>query len=437
MFDIHEKPKMVERALLIGIYQKGEDPDLAQDLLSELEELVDTMGVPVFAKELVQIRQPQARYLMGKGKAEEMIDIVRDLNLDVIIFDNVLTPAQQRNWEALHSVCVIDRQEVILDIFSNRAQTKEARLQVELARLQYNLPRLTRAWSHLGQQGGGIGTKGEGETQLELDKRMIRSRITQVQKELAAVRLRRATQRKERQRVPVPNAAIVGYTNAGKSSLLTALTKADILVENKLFATLDTTTRKIALPNQQPLLLTDTVGFVRRLPHQLIEAFKSTLEEATIANFLIHLLDASQPQVYQFHRTTLDVLEELGARGKKTITVFNKVDKLSDPSIIASLKLHFPDAIFISLKSGQGLFELEHLLCQLVEEESLNLHLEIPHARADLIARLYREANVLHIEYRDAITTVVASVPAKIVPHFEQFAKESDKTVEINTRASR
>ena len=234
----------------------------------------------------------------------------------MIVFDNELSPGQQRKWEELSGMAVIDREEVILDIFGARARTREARLQVELARMEYSLPRLARAWSHLSRQQG-LGGKGEGESQLETDRRLVRRRIDQVKGELEEVRSQRATQRKQRERVPLPHAAIVGYTNAGKSSLLKKLTGADVFIEDKLFATLDPTTRRIELPGGQPLLLTDTVGFVRKLPHRLVESFKATLEEATLADFLVHLLDATQPEIFAFHRTTMEVLAELGRAGQE------------------------------------------------------------------------------------------------------------------------
>ena len=304
MFEIKRRDKMVERALLVGAYGSNEEKADAEDLLQELGELVRTLGVPIAEKLLIYNRESQARLFVGSGKAEEVCERARELACDVIIFDNQLTPAQQRNWEELAKITVIDRQEIILDIFASRAQTREAKIQVDLARMSYSLPRLTRAWSHLGKQGGGIGSKGEGESQLEQDKRKIRGQMDRLKRDLVEVRRNRANQRKDRKRTPVPNVAIVGYTNAGKSSLLRKLTGADVLVEDALFATLDTTTRKIDLPNKQPLLLTDTVGFIRKLPHQLVESFNATLEEAVMADFLIHLLDASHPRVLEFYGTT-------------------------------------------------------------------------------------------------------------------------------------
>ena len=399
MFEIKDKPKMVERAVLVGAYCGTASESEAASLLDELAELVNTLGIPIVGRQLVHHREPHARYLMGSGKAEEVADIAKTAQADVIIFDNELTPSQQRNWEKLTGFLVIDRQEVILDIFAKRAQTMEARLQVDLARMEHSLPRLVRAWSHLGKQGGGIGSKGEGESQLEQDKRKIRGQIDRLKSELEAVKRRRATQRKDRKRAPVPNAAIVGYTNAGKSSLLRALTGAEVLVEDKLFATLDTTTRKIALPNKQPLLLTDTVGFVRKLPHGLVEAFNATLEEAVMSDFLIHVLDVSQAEVMDFYETTRSVLHELGADSRRTLIVFNKIDNLADSSVISEMRSRFPEAVFISVKTGAGLEELVSRIGEFVADDLLTWELQIPQSRADLIARLHREADIRHSEY--------------------------------------
>lgn len=421
MFEIKEREKMVERALLIGTHLPSEDKDEAADLLEELQELVGTLGVPVIDKVLIAHREIHPRYYLGSGKAQELCDHAKKLGCDVLIFDNSLTPAQQRSWEKLSKITVIDRQEIILDIFGQRARTKEARIQVDLARMEYSLPRLTRAWTHLGQQGGGIGSKGEGESQLEQDKRKIRGQIDRLKKELAEVRRARATQRKDRQRTPVPNAAIVGYTNAGKSSLLRLLTGADVLVEDKLFATLDTTTRKIALPNHQPLLLTDTVGFVRKLPHQLVEAFNATLEEAAFADFLVHVLDASNPRATEFFETTMRVLGDLDATKKPAITVLNKVDKLEDPSTKLLLKHHFPDAIFVSVHTGEGIDELIERLQGLVSEEIQMLELVLPVTRADLVARLHREGNVHSCAFEGEETRLKVSLSPRSVAAFRPF----------------
>ncbi len=303
-----------------------------------------------------------------------------------------------------------------------RAQTREARIQVDLARMEYSLPRLTRAWSHLGKQGGGIGAKGEGESQLEQDRRKIRGQMDRLRKELESVRRNRATQRKDRKRAPVPNAAIVGYTNAGKSSLLRKLTGAEVLVEDKLFATLDTTTRKIALPNKQPLLLTDTVGFVRKLPHELVESFNATLEEAALSDFLIHLLDASHPRVHEFYDTTMKVLNDLGADTKQMLVVFNKMDKVTDPATKVVLRHQFPDAVFVSVHNGDGLDELVNRIGGFVSDGTERMDLVLPLDRTDLLARLHREGTVHEVNYEDEGVRVNATVPTKSAHVLKPFA---------------
>ena len=414
MFEIKRREKMVERALLVSSYTDTAGKEDADDLLDELGELVRTLGVPVVGRMLAYNRAPQARLLVGSGKAEEVCEYARSLQCDVIIFDNELTPAQQRNWENLAKITVIDRQEIILDIFGARAQTREAKIQVDLARMTYSLPRLTRAWGHLGKQGGGIGAKGEGESQLEQDKRKIRGQMDRLKQDLAEVRRNRANQRKDRKRAPVPNAAIVGYTNAGKSSLLRRLTGAEVLVEDALFATLDTTTRKIDLPNKRPLLLTDTVGFIRKLPHQLVESFNATLEEAVLADFLVHLLDASHPRVLEFYGTTMKVLDDLGADAKKTLTVFNKIDRVQDPMIRAMLKNAHPEALFISVHSGEGLDVLVDRLGELVGEGTREVRLLIPNDRTDLLARLHREGTVHETVYEENFCRIRTTIPAKL-----------------------
>ena len=424
MFETKDTPKTVERALLVGAYTAASERSAAQSLLEELEELVCTLGIPVIDRMLVFHREAHARLLLGSGKAAEIADRVKREKLDVVIFDNELSPSQQRNWEKLTGVAVLDRQEVILDIFARRAQTREARLQVELAQLEYSLPRLTRAWGHLVRQGGGIGARGEGETQLEQDKRRIRLAIDRCKRELVTVREARATQRKGRKRTPVPNCAIVGYTNSGKSSLLRRLTGANVLVEDKLFATLDTTTRKIALPNKQPLLLTDTVGFVRKLPHRLVEAFNATLEEAALADFLIHLLDASQPGVIEFYNTTMKVLGELKADNKPMIVAFNKIDRIADRSALAGLRQHFPDAQFLSVRTGEGIEALVERMSEFVSNGATVRSLCLPQSATELIARLHRQAKVLETKYVGDSVRMVVLVPARLAVECQEFVSD-------------
>ncbi|MEN9020237.1 MAG: GTPase HflX [Verrucomicrobiales bacterium] len=411
MFEIRDKPNMVERALLVGVYFDKHEADEAESLLDELRELVKTLGIGVVDQLLVRVPKSHARYLMGTGKTEEVIDVAKDLECDCIIFDNELTPAQQRAWEQDSNICVIDRQEVILDIFNVRAQTKEARLQVQLARMEYSLPRLARMWTHLDRQGGGVGARGEGEKQLETDRRLARKRIDRVKAQLEEVRKQRTTQRKERERMPLPHASIVGYTNAGKSTLLNRLTGSSVLAEDMLFATLDTTTRRIELPDGQPLLLTDTVGFIRRLPHRLVEAFKATLEEALLADFLIHLLDASDPEVLATYTTTQEVLAELGAEEKRKLLVFNKVDLVEDNTMRRELESRFPDACFISAGTGEGLENLQNRMSTMLAGRVHRLHLRVPQSRHDVVTRLHRDGKIISTDYEGQDVLLQAVIP--------------------------
>jgi len=430
MTETKDGENMAQRALLVGAYHETGARSETESLLEELEELVDTLGVPVIDRMLVHHREQHPRFLIGTGKADEIVARAKEQRCDVIVFDNELSPSQQRNWEKLAGLTVIDRQEVILDIFAKRAQTREARLQVELAQMEYQMPRLTRGWTHLVRQGGGIGARGEGETQLEQDKRRIRGNIDRLKRDLETVREARATQRKDRKRTEVPNAAIVGYTNSGKSSLLHRLTGADVLIEDKLFATLDTTTRKIALPNKQPLLLTDTVGFVRKLPHRLVEAFNATLEESAMSDFLIHLLDASQPEVMEFYNTTRRVLSELGADEKRTLIVFNKIDKLTDDSALAVHRRHFPDAVFISVHTGEGIDELIARIAEMADGGAVTCELRIPQGEGGLLARIHRQGRILHTEYEGDAVRLKAVLPARLAETCASFvvAGGGDKT---------
>ncbi|MEQ1860738.1 MAG: GTPase HflX [Chthoniobacteraceae bacterium] len=421
MTETNATPQRPNRALLVGAYRAASQRDEAESLLEELEELARTLGLTVGERMLVFHREAHARLLIGSGKAQEIVEHAEQQGFDLIIFDNDLSPSQQRNWETLAGRPVIDREEVILDIFAQRARTREARLQIELARAEYSLPRLTRAWGHLARQGGGIGGRGEGESQLEQDKRRLRGQIDQLKRELKEVRSARATQRKDRQRTPVPNAAIVGYTNAGKSSLLRRLTGADVFIEDKLFATLDTTTRRIDLPNKQPLLLTDTVGFVRRLPHDLVESFNATLEESVFADFLIHIVDASQPRAADFFNTTERVLAELGAGDKPKLVAFNKIDRVQNPETLANLRRQFPDAVFISAQTGEGIDALVGRLCDWVASSGLTRELRLPNGAGAVLARLHREAQVHEIEYLGDEVRMLATVPNRLWAIVSEF----------------
>jgi len=425
MFTFLEHTELKGPALLVSAYVDPAGKEEADSLLNELEELVNTLGMKIGEKMLVHHREMKPQFLIGSGKAQEIVDKARENGYGAIVLDNELSPSQQRNWEELAKLPVFDRQRIILDIFSGRAQTREARLQVELARLEYSLPRLTRAWSHLGGQGGGIGAKGEGESQLEQDRRKMWKSIDRLKREIEDVRRARATQRKDRKRTPVPNCAIVGYTNAGKSSLLRRLTGADVLVEDKLFATLDTTTRKVSLPNRQPLLLTDTVGFVRKLPHRLVEAFNATLEESAMADFLIHLLDASAPEVMNFHNTTLKVLHELGADARPTIVVLNKIDRVADASVMADLKSHFPDAFFISVHTGEGIDALLEKMSELAAPDTVTRKLRIPAGESAALARLHQHAQIHEKTYDEADVVIVVTLSKALAAEYARFAQSS------------
>jgi GTP-binding protein HflX len=415
-----KRPKKIERAFLVGVQTKDMALGEGEELLAELGELVENLHLTVVRRTLITLRTPTPATLLGSGKVAELIELAKADAADVIVFDEALTPAQQRNWEKLAELAVIDRQEVILQVFADRAHTREAVLQVALARMQYSLPRLTRAWSHLSRQRGSGGMGGEGETQLEQDRRLVNDRITALKRELVAVRKQRATQRQRRQRVPVPTAAIVGYTNAGKSSLLNALTGASVLAEDKLFATLDPTTRQLNLRGNRKLLVTDTVGFIRRLPHGLVEAFKATLEEVVVADFLIHVLDVANSNVAQHHETTLSVLKELGAVDKPIITVFNKLDA-ADEAALNRAHLLVPDALFLSARSGKNLDQLIARCLEQIADAVDSVDLLVPHARYDVIAKLHATGHVQHQEERDNGVFIQGRFPATQAGLFKAF----------------
>ncbi|MEN9360816.1 MAG: GTPase HflX [Verrucomicrobiota bacterium] len=411
------------KAYLVEIQRHGQSPEESKSLLEELAELCSTLELEVVGSQIVRLAQPQPAYLIGSGKLEELKQIARTLGAGVLIFDDELSPAQQRNIERETGLATIDRREVILDIFAARATSAEARLQVALAKAEHSLPRLTRLWSHLSRQkGGGVNQKGEGESQLELDRRMIKARILKLKEELAVVRGQRDTQRKARRKRPVPNAAIVGYTNAGKSTLLNRLTQASVLADDKLFATLDPTTRRVSLPNNQELLLTDTVGFIRRLPHDLVEAFKSTLEEAALADFLVHVVDASDPQADEHMKTTLNVLSELGAEHKRTLTVFNKVDLLAGDELpLMRLRQLAPEAIAVSVHSGFNMDLLAQELADLLADELKIFELIVPVDRFDLVAYLHRSCKVEKESYEEEGVRIRAGIPPHLLGKVQPF----------------
>ena len=436
MFEIREKPEMVERAMLVSIYFDPSEAEEKQAMLDELEDLVSNLGIGIVGKHLVKSRDMHAKFLCGTGKAQEVKQLAVDCGADSVVFDNMLAPSQQREWERLIDECVIDREEVILDIFAKRARTREATLQVELARMQYSLPRMARMWSHLDRQGGGSGggkggggaARGEGEKQIEVDRRLARARIEAIQKELVMVTRQRATQRKERERQAVATAAIVGYTNAGKSSLLSLVSGSEVMARDMLFATLDTTTRKIELPNGQPLLLTDTVGFIRNLPHRLVEAFKSTLEEAVLADFLVQVVDASDPEAVRHYETTLEVLGELGAGDKPMIVVLNKLDLVPEEeraALTERLAPHFNGSLVcMSVREGQGTEDLLRACVEMLESRVRRARFLIPYTRSDLAAAMHSEGMVISTEYVEEGALVEAVLPVAFYNKVNQFLAE-------------
>ena len=420
--------ELKQKALLVCIQYPDMDKGEAATHISELESLVDTMGAVTVKTLIVPLKKRSPKFFVGSGKAEEVSDLAEDLGAELIIFDNELSPGQQRNLEELTEKCVIDRHEVILDIFAGRATTREAVLQVGLARMEYSLPRLTRAWTHLSRQKGGTkGTRGEGETQLEVDRRIVLRKITRLEKELKKVRQHRETLRKQRSSVPIPTGAIVGYTNAGKSSLLNTLTGSDAFVEDKLFATLDPTTRKITLPEGQKILLTDTVGFIRKLPHKLVDAFRSTLEETVLADFLILVLDISHPEVEEQYNITMEVLEELGAGDKPMLVVFNKIDLRENPLESNNIESNHPDALYISTKTEEGIGDLSKKMEELLNRDKHIMTVSIPADRYDLISMIHREGNVLEEEYIDTGSIIKARVPVKAYNKLKEYEMENEK----------
>lgn len=414
-----------KRAFLVGIADQDDSTVAVREYLDELRELVSTLGVPVCGEMIAPVRQIHPKFYVGSGKLEEILEQADASGAEMLVFDCELGPSQQRNLEKAAGRRVYDRQEVILDIFAERAQTREAVLQVELARNRYYLPRLTGAWSHLSRQHGGVvGARGAGEKQIEYDRRMVKKRIAALEEDLREVRAHRMIQRKERLRGNLANCAIIGYTNAGKSTLLNALTGAGVTAENKLFATLDPTTRKLTLPDKTELLLTDTVGFVRKLPHSLVEAFKSTLEEALLADFLLLVLDVSSPHVCSHWETTLSVLNELGAEDKPMLVVFNKCDLQNDPIALARIRSLAPDGIFVSGLHGTGFETLFQALSLRARRDRLLLEIAIPPIRQDLMALAHAKGKIYESEWaEDGTFLATVEFPQSLSHKFAQYVR--------------
>ncbi len=419
VIEIEEEEQKKVRALLVG--EPGND-------LSELKGLVDTLGLETAEALTLTRLEVQPAYGMGSGKAQEIYDLAKEAEADCIIFDFNLEPTKQRNWEKLSKIPCFDRQEVIIRIFAQRAQTKEAVLQVELARLNYSLPRLAHSYGDMARQrGGSYGSKGSGEKQLELDQRRIRERITQAKKELEQVVRNRETQRKKRGSIPVPECALIGYTNAGKSSLLNALTGAEAFVENKLFATLDPLTRKLNLKDGKGILLTDTVGFISNLPHSLIDAFKSTLAEAQQADLQLIVLDSSDPNVFFHYDTVCKVLKEIDAEDNSRLIVLNKWDAAQslEPAAIADLNLKFPDAVKVSAKTHAGFDELSTKISEKLLGDIKTY--EIPGDQFTLLKAIRQNGVIIEENWQDSTVILKARVSGKTKALAEPYLVQEEQ----------
>ncbi len=410
------------RAYLVGFYSGQANLPLCEEYLAELASLADTFGVDVVGKMACPLRKIDAATYLHKGKLEEIKNEMVVLEANLVIFDEEISPAQQRNLEKILKVAVMDRTELILEIFAQRAQTKEAKLQIELAKVRYQFPRLKRLWSHFSRQratGGYL--KGPGEKQLEMDKRMLKRELEKLRSELKEVVRYREVQRQQRVRSGTPTFAIIGYTNVGKSTLLNAMTGAGVLAEDKLFATLDPTTRKFVLPNHQDILLTDTVGFIRKLPHTLIAAFRSTLEAALHDDVLVHLIDISHPLAEQQAETTYELLKELNAEEESVITVLNKVDQCSDPSRIQRLQHRYPNTVVISALNRTGLDDLTALMVEILASRRTIAKFKIPQSEYGLVTELRRFGHVYYEEYEDNDVIVRAELPLIQMHRFERY----------------
>ena len=416
-----------ERVFLVGLELKSRTTWDLQDSLAELEELASTAGGEVIGNGTQKLDVPVASTFIGSGKADEFAAHCRLNKVDTVIFDDDLSPAQSRNLETVFECKVLDRTALILDIFAQRARTREGKLQVELAQLQHLLPRLTRFWGHLSRQKGGIGMRGDGETQLETDRRRVQDRIARISRELEEVRQHRQTQRAGRQRSQWPLASIVGYTNAGKSTLLNQLTGATTLAEDMMFATLDPTTRRLRLPTNQNVLLTDTVGFIRKLPHRLVESFKATLEEVVRAELLLHVVDLSHPQAEPQIFAVNGVLEEIGAAGKPTLMVFNKIDRFENRELLKQYLDRFPGAVGISAKTGEGVPELMLELGVMLRPVREFVDLSIPHEASAVVARLHAVAQVVERDYSGENARFKARIPAHLRSEFAPYVVPEPK----------
>jgi len=414
-----------ERAMLVGMLEPREDE--GAEPLQELARLAETAGAEVAGVVVQRLTRPNPATAVGPGKVDEIRSRVRSAGADLVIFDRELTPAQQRNLERALETKVLDRTALVLDIFAQRARSREGGLQVELAQMTYLLPRLAGRGVLLSRLGGGIGTRGPGETKLEVDRRRIRTRISALGREINALQRHRQRERQSRKDAALPVAVLVGYTNAGKSTLLNALTRAHVLTADKLFATLDPTTRRVVLPDRRTLLLVDTVGFIQKLPHELVAAFRATLEEVTEAELLIHVIDASHPQWTAQRAAVEQVLRDLGAAGAPRVTVLNKADKLTTETL-RDVTAEEPEGIPVSAARGVGLANLLRRIASALPGPMERVRLVIPYNRAGVLARVYAAGRVVRREDGDAGIVVEAEVPAAGLGPFRAYFDGAART---------
>lgn len=412
-----------QKALLVGAQVKGADyPWSLEDSLDELAALADTAGLEVVGRAMQHVEEINPATFVGKGKVEELRDLRLELLYDVAIFDDELSPRQIRNLEDALDVNVLDRTALILDIFAKHARTREGALQVELAQYEYRLPRLTRRWTHLSRQTvGGVGLRGPGETQLEVDRREIRRRITQLRAELEKVRAHRALYRTQRKQEGLPVVTIVGYTNAGKSTLLNAVSDANVLAEDRLFATLDPTTRRVRLPGGTEVLLTDTVGFIQKLPTSLVAAFRATLEETTDADVLLHVVDIAHRNALQQAQTVEQVLRDLNVGQRPVVTALNKIDLLPDPEAAIEMAARYPHGVAISAREGLGIDQLMARLELALAESMVRITVDIPYHESALVALFHRHGIIEQETFGPQATRVEGFLPQRLVPAFAKY----------------
>ena len=417
-----------ERVFLVGVQLKAEDAWCIDESLDELAELVTTAGGEVVGRGTQRLDKFNAATFIGPGKAKEFAEECKESKVDTVVFDEELSPAQGRNLEKVFECKILDRTALILDIFSQRARTREGKMQVELAQLNHLLPRLTRFWTHLSRQKGGIGMRGgEGESQLEVDRRKVRERIDKIQRDLELVMRQRDVQRSGRKRNQWPLGSLVGYTNAGKSTLFNAITGAVTLSEDKLFATLDPTTRRLRLPTNQNVLLSDTVGFIRKLPHDLVDAFKATLEEVVEADLLLHVVDISSPHAEEQIEAVNQVLGELGVADKPMLMVFNKIDRVTAPGLAKRYTTEYENSIVVSAKTREGFDAFMAELGKQLRPVRQMVELSIPHSKSNVIARLHEVGQVLERNYDGAEAVFKALIPPNHLAHFESFITAEDE----------